>query len=329
MGFCLCKLTPQLGVMTSLFPWLVAYKASYGQGLPLERAGARFESSIFYQFTMAEENKPQKDGCSTMLNYLKAIKAIKRKPSSDLSRDSKRRCFDEVNGNHRSVASKPKWMSVSQKYKAAFQKLVNVLENEPDKIKMINGNAVCFQPEFMIGTGSCLAKVFICLGLDGVERAIKRMPITHQDMLENERDLLLSVNVKNCNHIVDYWYYDDTSSHCYAYLILDLGEMNLKQFIENCEAIDEARAKEMICQILKGLRALHSREPRIVHRDLKPQNVLLNVKGDLLLSDFGIARRFPVQGNSVKYYIYVLMNQCAKKTCLLSFWGMQQAVQRC
>ena len=215
-------------------------------------------------------------------------------------------------------------MSVSVEHRAAFQRLVNVLKNDPERTKTVNGNAVCFQPEFMIGTGSCLTKVFICLGLDGVERAIKRMPITHQNMLENERDVLLSQNVKYCHHILNYWYYDNTSSLCYAYLILDLCELNLKQYIErNCEAITEARAKEMIFQILKALLALHSREPRILHRDLKPENVLLNVEGNVVLSDFGIARRFPVQGtcNSVKYLYISVLNQWAKKTCLLPFWG--------
>ena len=59
----------------------------------------------------------------------------------------------------------------------------------------------------------------------------------------------------------------------------------------------------MIRQILLGLKALHSREPRILHRDLKPTNILVDVNGDLALSDFGIGRFFPEEGNC--YFVCV------------------------
>ena len=98
--------------------------------------------------------------------------------------------------------------------------------------------------------------------------------------------------------IVNYWFYDDTSSQDFGYLILDLHERNLEEYIKD-EKISESDARRMICQVLKGLRALHTREPRILHRDLKPTNILVDVNCDLVLSDFGIGRFFHEQGKKI------------------------------
>jgi serine/threonine protein kinase len=80
-------------------------------------------------------------------------------------------------------------------------------------------------------------------------------------------------------------------------LILNLYEQNLEEFIkEKGETMTEYYLREMIRQVLEGLKALHARDPRILHRDLKPTNVLVDVRGDLALSDFGIGRVLPEGG---------------------------------
>lgn len=52
--------------------------------------------------------------------------------------------------------------------------------------------------------------------------------------------------------------------------------------------ISEARTREVILAILRGLSAIHSRG--LVHRDVKPQNVLISHDGAVKINDFGVAK---------------------------------------
>lgn len=45
-----------------------------------------------------------------------------------------------------------------------------------------------------------------------------------------------------------------------------------------------------MCDILNGLSFIHS--CKILHRDLKPQNILVNLKNEAKIADFGLARTF-------------------------------------
>ncbi|CAB4028050.1 serine threonine- kinase endoribonuclease IRE1 [Paramuricea clavata] len=206
-------------------------------------------------------------------------KRIKRRGDGNQMYKAKRRC-DIVH-----------WKKVSVKHRHKFERLVQVWKNDPQSVTVINGNGVCFEEEFLIGSSSCGTAVYICLGLDGIERAIKRVPKHLYLKLLTERDILNFPKASKSPHIVNYWYSDDDSSDDTCYLILDLYEQNLQDYVkEEGEAITESRAREMIRQVLEGLRAIHGSKPIILHRDLKPSNVLIDVEGNLALSDFGIGR---------------------------------------
>ena len=199
------------------------------------------------------------------------------------------------------TALEPKeWKKVSVKHRDKLELLSKVWRYNDEtehvefpKVTNINGNNVCFLKEFLIGSGSNNTEVYVCLGSDGIERAIKRIPKEFCIFLKNERDILTSQNAVESPRVVNYHFYDD-SSYDFGYLILNLYEQNLEDFIKKeGETITESRTREMIRQVLEGLKALHAREPRIIHRDLKPTNILVDVNGDLVLSDFGIGRFFP------------------------------------
>jgi hypothetical protein len=229
--------------------------------------------------------------------------ALKRKLSSIRTRSEQREAMElkrqRDEKTERTAALKPRdWIKVSVKHREKFQRLLELWESDPELITIVNDNGVCFKEEFAIGRGSYGTEVYICLGSDGIERAIKRLP-KHlcKKFLENERDILNSRNAVDSPRIVNYCFYDDASNPDFGYLILNLYEQNLEEFIrEEGERMIESDLRKMIGQVLEGLKALHAREPRILHRDLKPTNILVDVHGNLLLSDFGIGRFFPEQG---------------------------------
>lgn len=70
---------------------------------------------------------------------------------------------------------------------------------------------------------------------------------------------------------------------------MDCGTM--KDIMKNHPGgIQEPKLAFMAREILRGLCYLH--ESKVVHRDLKPANVLANSKGEVKISDFGVAKQF-------------------------------------
>ncbi len=204
------------------------------------------------------------------------------------------------------------WENVSVKHREKLELLRNVWRiteyeehDKPFEFTTINDNGVCFDDRFLIGSGSYGTEVYICLGSDGIEQAIKRLPKFLCNFWKNERDILTSPNAVKSPRVVNYCFYDDTSSPDFGYLILNLYEQNLEELIKKeAETITKSRARNLIRQVLEGLEALHAREPRILHRDLKPTNILVDVNGNLVLSDFGIGRFFPEQGIFTRFVIF-------------------------
>ncbi|KAK4988086.1 rim15, signal transduction response regulator [Elasticomyces elasticus] len=83
-----------------------------------------------------------------------------------------------------------------------------------------------------------------------------------------------------------YWTF---SSKDYLYLVMEyLNGGDCASLIKVLGGLPEDWAKKYLAEVVLGVEHLHSRQ--IVHRDLKPDNLLIDQKGHLKLTDFGLSR---------------------------------------
>ena len=181
------------------------------------------------------------------------------------------------------------------KHRTKFEKLVKILETEPTMATKIGQYSVCLKPEFVIGRGSDGTTVYIGLSDDGIEVAVKSLLLDRCKQLgANEKEILNSPMVRKEQHIVNYRFYTEEVDSVHAYLVLDLCEENLNDYVlseERSKELLQSKGPTVVSQILHGLKALHCGNPVVLHRDLKPSNIFVNVEGEMVLADFGISRK--------------------------------------
>ncbi|KAH9180679.1 Pkinase-domain-containing protein [Lactarius sanguifluus] len=147
----------------------------------------------------------------------------------------------------------------------------------------------------LIGAGS-FGKVY--LGMDatnGLLMAVKQVEVptgasderkkTMTDALEREIELLKDLQHEN---IVQYLYSSSDDEFFNIFLEYVPGG-SVAALLRNYGAFEEPLVRNFVRQILEGLHYVHERG--IVHRDIKGANVLVDNKGGIKISDFGISKK--------------------------------------
>ncbi|GAA5925359.1 uncharacterized protein JCM15063_005005 [Sporobolomyces koalae] len=149
----------------------------------------------------------------------------------------------------------------------------------------------------LIGAGS-FGSVYLGMNpLSGSLMAVKQVELptgkSHNEerkksmleALEREIELLKVLQHEN---IVQYLDSSTDGQHLNIFLEYVPGG-SVAALLSNYGAFEEALVSKFVRQILTGLDYLHERE--IIHRDIKGANILVDNKGNIKISDFGISKK--------------------------------------
>ncbi len=158
---------------------------------------------------------------------------------------------------------------------------------EPDPL--IGQSVGSYKVEALLGIGG-MGRVYRAIGSDGEPVALK---LVRSDIAEDgifrkrfEREARIAQQVKN-PHVVPVL---DTGEHeGVPYLSQRFIEGgSLEEKLKQGGPLDVPTALQICAQVADGLDALFA--GGMVHRDVKPANVLLDMQGTALITDFGLAK---------------------------------------
>ncbi|KAI8904292.1 kinase-like domain-containing protein, partial [Gorgonomyces haynaldii] len=87
--------------------------------------------------------------------------------------------------------------------------------------------------------------------------------------------------------VVKLYYSFQSANH--IYLVMEyLPGGDCAALLKSVQQLDEPWTRQYISEIVLGLEFLHERD--IIHRDLKPDNLLIDAKGHIKLTDFGLSK---------------------------------------
>lgn len=97
------------------------------------------------------------------------------------------------------------------------------------------------------------------------------------------REIEIQSNLRHPNILQLYGHFQDDDK---IFLVLEFaGKGELYKHLRRENRFPERKASQYIAQMAAALRYLHDKN--VMHRDIKPENILVGIKGDIKISDFG------------------------------------------
>ncbi|EEB06671.1 STE/STE11 protein kinase Byr2 [Schizosaccharomyces japonicus yFS275] len=165
----------------------------------------------------------------------------------------------------------------------------NEEDNDESTIKWIRGA--------LIGAGS-FGEVYLGMNaFNGELMAVKQVRLNNSDSrAQNRQRVMLEalkseiVLLKNLSHkhIVQYLG-SNVTGDCLNIFLEYVPGGSVHSLLETYGNFEEPLVRNLVPQILSGLEYLHSRD--IIHRDIKGANILIDNKGQIKISDFGISKK--------------------------------------
>lgn len=122
-------------------------------------------------------------------------------------------------------------------------------------------------PHFIVAL-KCLHKAEIVAGR--VEKQVRR-------------EIEIQQNLRHPNILRLYGYFHDSKR---IFLVLEFAAHGeLYRQLSKCGRFDEKRSSRYIAQMADALSYLHRKH--VIHRDIKPENLLVGLRGELKIADFG------------------------------------------
>ncbi len=119
------------------------------------------------------------------------------------------------------------------------------------------------------------------------EHFAMKMQALQLDEEGRKRQLLELKTLRRTRHPNVVALYDAFYKEGYLYTLMELMDRGTLQVLVGNVTMPESILAKIATQILDGLAYIH-KEFHVLHRDVKPANILLNSRGDVKLSDFGV-----------------------------------------